>query len=81
MWKVQKASSHANAVLYTIENAVYFQLPVSLVMAARVAMHGKYISTNTMNASADACENGAVPVIFDGVFNLSASASESPSPI
>ena len=41
MWFVSKESIHARHVLYSSENAVYFQLPVSFVMAVSVAMQGK----------------------------------------
>lgn len=41
IWYVAKESIQARHVLYSSENAVYFQLPVSFVMAVRVAMQGK----------------------------------------
>ena len=49
---------HARTVLYTNENRPYFQLPDSRIIALMAAMQGKYSSTNTMNANAEAGVNG-----------------------
>ena len=65
MWNVAKARTHAIPVLYSRVNRVYFHDPVSRETAASVAIQGKYSSTNTMKASAEACVKGGSPVILE----------------
>ena len=55
-------------------------MPVSFTIAAMVATHGKYNNTNTKNPNAEAGVKGALPVILDGVFNLSDNNYASSSP-
>ena len=41
IWKTIALTIHANTVVYTAANMPHFQLPVSPLMAAMVATHGK----------------------------------------
>ena len=47
IWKTIADTTQANRVVYPAANPAHFQLPVSPLMAAMVAIHGKYKSTNS----------------------------------
>lgn len=47
IWKTSADTTHAKRVVYPAANPAHFQLPVSPLMAAIVAIQGKYKSTKS----------------------------------